>query len=161
DQDLQAASGGTGDLQGMSRSTVMQRPFRSIALLPLLIGTMLMAQPVDQWIAWGDAAMERGEFYGASRFYKGALESDPGRLMLQFKLAEAWRLSNRYDEAAALYARVYQKDQGRTYGDALRWLAEMQMSSGDHEEAKKSWRKLIQRDRKKESFNVQRAENAI
>src|SRR5690606_2133928 len=148
-------------LQGMSRSTVIQRLIRSIALLPFLIGTMLMAQPVDQWITWGDAAMERGEYYGASRFYEGALESDPGRLMLQFKMAEACRLSNQYDEAAALYARVYQKDQGRTYGDALHWLAEMQMSNGDHEEAKKSWRKLIQRDRKKDSFNLQRAENGM
>lgn len=118
------------------------------------------AQSVEQWIGWGDAAMERQEYYGASKFYEGALEQDPGRMVLQWKHAEASRLSNQYDKAAEHYAIVYKKDQGRTYPDALRWLAEMQMSQGLYDEAEKNWNKLIQRN-KKNAFNLARAQNGL
>ncbi len=119
------------------------------------------AQPAQQWIEWGDAAMERQEYYGASKFYAEALRAEPGRLAIQWKQAEACRLSNQYDKAMEFYGMVYRKDQGRTYADALRWLAEMQMCNGMYDEAEASWRKLIQRERKKNAFNLVRAENAL
>ena len=94
----------------------------------LLMCSRTHAQTVEQWLKWGDAAMAQQEYYGASRFYSGALEIEPGRMALQWKQAEASRLSNQYDKAADLYERVYRKDQGRTYPDALRWLGEMQLN---------------------------------
>ena len=128
-----------------------------LALLPF-VGS---GQSVVQWTMWGDAAFERGEFYGASRFYAGALETDPGRMSLQWKQAEALRLSNQYDKAAALYERVYQKDQGRTHADALRWLGEMQLCSGQVEEAERTWKKALQKEKDKGSFTALRAVNAL
>ncbi len=130
-------------------------------IISLFAAVLAHGQSVDQWTTWGDAAMERSEYYGASRFYEGALGIEPGRMQLQWKHAEASRLSNQYDKAAEHYARVYQKDQGRTYPDALRWLAEMQMSQGLYDEAEKSWNKLLQRERKKDSFNAKRAGNGV
>ncbi len=105
--------------------------------------------------------MDRGEYYGASRFYAGALAIDPGRMGLQWKQAEACRLSNQYDKAAELYDRVYRKDQGRTYKEALRWLGEMQLCMGSYEAAEATWNKALQKERDKSSFTAQRATNAI
>ncbi|HRD52466.1 MAG TPA: DUF1573 domain-containing protein [Flavobacteriales bacterium] len=119
------------------------------------------AQSIDQWTKWGDAAMVRGEHFGATRFYDSALAIDAGRLSLQWKQAEACRLSHQYDRAAPLYDRVHKKDQGRTYKDALRWLGEMQMCMGDHAAATQTWRKVLQKEKDKQSVLAQRAENAL
>jgi Protein of unknown function (DUF1573)/WD40-like Beta Propeller Repeat len=119
------------------------------------------AQSFEQWTAWGDAAFERGEYYGATRFYDGALAVDPGRLSVQWKQAEACRLSHQYDKAAALYEKVQRKDMGRTHPEALRWLAEMRMCMGDYREAMTTWRKVLQKEKDKSSFVAQRAENGI
>lgn len=119
------------------------------------------AQSLDQWMRWGDAAMERGEHYGASRYYDGALAIDGGRMSLQWKQAEACRLSHQYDRAAALYERVYKKDQGRTYPEALRWLGEMQMSMGAYNDAERTWNRVLQKEKDKGSVVARRAENAL
>ena len=86
----------------------------------LLLMSVARAQSFQQWVAWGDAAFARGEFYGATRFYDGAIAIDSGRMSLQWKQAEACRLSNQYKRAADLYARILQKDQGRTYPTCAR-----------------------------------------
>lgn len=127
----------------------------------VLLGAMLQAQSIAQWIAWGDAAMAREEYYGASRFYGGALSLEPGRMSLQWKQAEACRLSNQYDKAAELYEKVQRKDMGRTYRDCLRWLAEMQMCQGLYVEAERTWNKVLLKEKDKGSFAAQRAINAI
>lgn len=137
---------------------------RLMATLMLIwaFGTaMLPAQSLEQWTTWGDRSMERGEHYGASRFYTGALDLDEGRMSLQWKMAEACRLSHQYDKAAAFYLRVHGKDQGRTYPDALRWLGEMQMCLGQYEEAEATWERVLKKERDKEGFVAWRARNAI
>lgn len=130
-----------------------------MGLIGLSFGTATHAQTVEQWTGWGDAAMERGEHYGASRYYAGALEREPGRMALQWKQAEACRLSNQYRQAADLYERVYRKDQGRTYPDALRWLGEMQLCDERYDDAAATWRKVAQRGRK-DPVLVERARHA-
>lgn len=119
------------------------------------------AQGLAQWTAWGDAAFARGDHYGASRFYGEALQRDPGRMVLQWKQAEACRLSDQYPEAAALYERVYRKDMGRQYPEALRWLGEMQLCAGDRAGALATWRKVLQKEKDKGSPTAERAVNAI
>lgn len=119
------------------------------------------AQSLEQWTRWGDAAMERGEHYGATRFYDGALAIDGGRISLQWKQAEACRLSHQYDRAAELYERIQKKDQGRTYKEALRWLGEMQLCTGAYEAAERTWNKVLQKEKDKSSIIAKRAENAL
>jgi len=119
------------------------------------------AQSIEQWIGWGDASMARQEYYGASRFYGGALALEPGRMSLQWKQAEACRLSNQYPQAIEQYQRVYQKDAGRTYPEALRWLGEMQLCDARYVEAEETWSKVLQKQKNKESTVAQRARNAI
>jgi hypothetical protein len=142
----------------MSRSM-----FRSLVLVVVLgnYGISVFAQTTQQWIMWGDASMARGEFYGASRFYAGAMELEPGRMSLQWKQAEACRLSNQYDKAVDLYEVVYHKDAGRTYPEALRWLGEMQLCDGRYEDAERTWNKVLQKEQDKGSVVSQRAMNAL
>ena len=52
---------------------------RWVAMLLLLCASIARGQSFDQWVKWGDAAMARGEHYGATRFYDGALALDGGR----------------------------------------------------------------------------------
>lgn len=127
----------------------------------LLMMSTARAQSFQQWIAWGDAAFSRGEFYGATRFYDGAIAIDGGRMSLQWKQAEACRLSNQYKRAADLYARILQKDQGRTYPTCARWLAEMQLCTGAYKEAEETWRRVIRKEKQERSFIALRAENAL
>jgi outer membrane protein OmpA-like peptidoglycan-associated protein len=130
-------------------------------VLILLLQAHLSAQSIDQWITWGDASMAKQEYYGASRFYAGALALEPGRMSLQWKQAEACRLSNQYPQAADLYSRVYQKDAGRAYPDALKWLGEMQLCDGRYDEARSTWEKVLQKEKDKTSILARRALNAL
>lgn len=140
-------------------STVMKRFLACIVLLVAAIRAD--AQSIEQWTQWGDAAMARGEHYGATRFYDGALAIDGGRMGLQWKQAEACRLSHQYDRAATFYERVQKKDQGRTYKDALHWLGEMQLSISDYDAAERTWNKVLQKEKDKSTVLAKRAENAL
>lgn len=120
-----------------------------------------LGQSAAQFITWGDRAAARGEHYGASRYYGEALKLQPGIMATQWKYAEACRRSNQYEEAAAFYDKVHRKDQGRQHPEALRWLAEMQMSSAKYDEAARTWAKAKQKERSKQSVIAQRADNGI
>ena len=138
------------------------RSVRSIvAVLVLCVAHTINAQSLEQWTAWGDAAFARNEYYGASRFYAGALDVDPGRMSVQWKQAEACRLSHQYGKAAEHYEKVQRKDMGRTHPTALHWLAEMQMCQSKYREAASTWRKVLQKEKDKQSFTAKRAENGI
>ncbi len=132
-------------------------------MLPPLAAAALgaHAQSADQFTAWGDKAMALGQHYGASRYYAEALEKAPGLMELQWKYAEACRQSNQYGEAALFYDKVQKKDHARNHPEALRWLAEMQMCSGQYDEAQTTWAKTMQKERKKDSFIAQRAANGL
>jgi hypothetical protein len=82
-------------------------------------------------------------------------------MSLQWKQAEACRLSNQYDKAAELYQRVYAKDAGRTYPDVLRWSGEMLLCNGNYDEAEQTWTRVLQKEKDKNSVTAQRARNAI
>jgi tetratricopeptide (TPR) repeat protein len=127
----------------------------------MALGATCAAQSAAQFIIWGDNAIRLNDFYGASRFYGEALEQDAGRLELQWKYAEACRLSNQYPQAAASYEKVARKDLGRSHPEALRWLGEMQLCSGQYDEAQKTWQKVKQKEKDKGSILSQRADNAL
>ena len=121
----------------------------------------LHAQSATQFITWGDRAMALKDVYGASRYYGEALKVEPGIMETQWKYAEACRLSNQYGEAALFYDKVERKDRGVKHPEALRWLAEMQMSTGHYDDAEQTWPKVKRKERHKDSMVAQRADNGI
>lgn len=139
----------------------MRTPYHILPAAALFALGVAQAQSVDQWTAWGDAAMAREEYYGASHFYGGALAIEPGRMGLQWKQAEACRLSNQYPQAMDLYEKVYRKDAGRSHPEALKWLGEMQLCDGRYEEARTTWNKVLQKARGTDAGTASRARNAL
>ncbi|MGB3524561.1 MAG: hypothetical protein WBB32_01210 [Flavobacteriales bacterium] len=143
----------------MRASLSISRTFLTLLLAALALAAA--AQSAEQFTTWGDRAMATGEHYGASRYYGEALKQTPGTMELQWNYAEACRLSNQYAEAAEYYDKVQRKDHARKHPEALRWLAEMQMSTGDYAAAEATWPKVKQKERKKDSFIAQRADNGL
>ncbi len=119
------------------------------------------SQSAAQFTIWGDNAVRMGDNYGASRFYSEALGQESGRMELQWKYAEACRLSNQYPLAAAAYEKVQHKDNGRTHPEAQRWLAEMHLCAGNYDVAQKTWQKVKQHAKDSTSFDARRARNAL
>lgn len=124
-------------------------------------GAGAWAQSATQFITWGDRAMALMDVYGASRYYGEALKVEPGIMETQWKYAEACRLSNQYGEAALFYDKIERKDRGVKHPEALRWLAEMQMSTEHYDEAEQTWAKVKRKERHKDSLVAQRADNGI
>ena len=132
-----------------------------IVMIGLLSVMTVRAQNAAQFVLWGDNAMTTDDFYGASRFYGEALQQEGGRMELQWKYAEACRLSNQYPQAAEAYEKVWRKDLGRSHPDGLRWLGEMQLCAGSYDEAQKTWQKVKQKTKDKSGFTKMRAHNAL
>ncbi|MFT3886001.1 MAG: DUF1573 domain-containing protein [Flavobacteriales bacterium] len=135
---------------------------RRLLLLLLPAWSVASGQSSAQFIVWGDNAMRLGDHFGASRFYSEALAQDPGVMALQWKYAEACRLSNQYPEAAETYTKIVRKDiGGRKHPEALRWLGEMQLCNGAYDDAQATWLKVKQQAKDSTSFNGRRARNAL
>ncbi|MBK9419689.1 MAG: hypothetical protein IPN44_01390 [Flavobacteriales bacterium] len=148
----------------MSDADVMaQRNFKILCWAVLLCWLPLhvQAQSAEQFITWGDRALAVDDAYGASRYYGEALQAQPGILETQWKYAEACRLSNQYGEASLFYEKVASKDRAGRHREAWHWLAEMQMCSGQYDAAAITWAKVKQKERKKESWVAQRADNGL
>ncbi len=136
--------------------------WRTLLLVLVIVGGIsAQAQNAAQFVIWGDNAMSTDDFYGASRFYAEALQQEGGRMELQWKYAEACRLSNQYPQAAEAYEKVWRKDLGRSHPEALRWLGEMQLCSGQYDEAQKTWQKVKQKTKDKSGAVSMRADNAL
>ncbi|MEZ4756764.1 MAG: DUF1573 domain-containing protein [Flavobacteriales bacterium] len=130
-----------------------------LLLCTLSIRHATPAQTVQQWLRWGDAALAVNDHASACRYYEGALDAAPGRMSIQWSLANAYRNDRQYARAAALYERVFFKDQGRTYPDALHWLAEMQLCSNATADARGTWQRV--RSTTRDPVVLERADNAL
>jgi tetratricopeptide (TPR) repeat protein len=131
----------------------------NLILGAFLMGNDLPAQTMQQWLRWGDAATAAGDHASACHFYEGALDAAPGRMALQWTLANAYRLNGQCSEAAVLFERVHSKDRGRTYPSALRWLGEMQLCSDQLDAAAETWQRV--RAGAKDGVVKERASNAL
>lgn len=110
------------------------------------------AQNQKQLVKVGDELIEKyGDYYGASKWYKQALDIDSTYLDIVFKYAESLRKYNDYAKAESKYYYIYKKDRGRDYPLAPFWHAMMLKYNGNYNEAKKSFKRakrFFSRDRK-------------
>ena len=94
-----------------------------------LCGQASSGQTVMQLIKSGDEKAAQGDYYAASLYYKEALKKDESNVELNYKFAEASRMFNDYEGAAAAYKKVVDLDKVNKYQLSLFWLAEMLRSS--------------------------------
>jgi len=108
----------------------------------LLFSLPALAQTQKQLITYADNNFDLGDYYGASLYYKQAMNNDSSDIHLTYKYATALRKYNNYELAAYYYEKITQKDRGgRIYKDAFFWLAMMQKNNGDYRNSAKSWKK--------------------
>lgn len=89
----------------------------------------------------GDQLYEQGDYYGASIWYKKALNIDSTFVDIIHKYASSLRMYNDYKKAENYYYQVYKKDRGRTYPKALYWYATMLKHNEKYKDAKKYFKR--------------------
>ena len=123
-------------------------------ILTLILSTFyfsLQAQNQKQLVKAGDQLYTQGDFYGASLWYKQALEIDSTYLDIVFKYAESLRQYNDYAKAESKYYYIYKKDRGKTYPTAAFWYAMMLKYNAKYYDAKKAFKRakrFFSKDRK-------------
>lgn len=129
----------------------------------LLLSLNLTAQKQKQLVKNGDKLIEEyNDHYGASLWYKKALDIDSTYLDIVFKYAEALRGYNDYAKAESKYYYIYKKDRGRVYPLAPFWYSMMLKYNGKYADAKKFFKRSkrsFSRDRK--SYHYQKIMNEI
>ncbi|MFY8030091.1 MAG: tetratricopeptide repeat protein [Bacteroidia bacterium] len=115
----------------------------------LLISFQVYGQKLKTLIAEGNKAMEDKEYYLAENYFKKAIATDSNSIALQYLYAEACRLDLNYTVAERWYNKVYKKDNGKLYPDALLYLAICKKSNGKYKDAIKMFDKYAKRNTKK------------
>lgn len=128
----------------------MKRSWLFIALFFVLV-VGVSAQSQKQLIKVGDQLFSEGDFYGASKWYRDAMDLDSTYLDVVYKYAESLRLYNDYAKAEWYYNTVYRQDMGKLYPMAPFWYSTMLKYNGNYNEAKKTFKRakrFFQNDKK-------------
>lgn len=117
---------------------------KRITLCMLSIAWLLngLCQTQKQWERYGDKSLEEYDYYGAAKYFKKAIETDSAGVVLLNKYAECLRMVNDYANAADAYRRVLAEDQFSEAIPAQFWLAEMQKSLAQYDEAIKNFKQF-------------------
>lgn len=116
-----------------------------------------MAQKLKTLVAEGKTALEKKEYHLAENYFKMAIGIDSSNIELQYLYAEACRLDLNYGVAERWYNKVYKKDNGKLYPDALYHLASCKKSNGRYKDAIKMFDKYAKRNTKKQSDKALKA----
>jgi len=94
-----------------------------------------LAQTYDENIAFGDAAAKEADYYTAAYYYSNAWKLDSSKYSVAYKIAESNRVFNNYKTAAKWYSIVDAGNDSDKFPESMFWLAVMQKSCGDYENA--------------------------
>lgn len=110
----------------------------------VLCGIVATAQSPSAYVRAGDKAMEQADYYSASSYYYTAYVADASNAESTYKLADACRLFNDYENAEKYFTKAYALDKERKYPLVLFYLAEMKQRLGDYTEASKIYSNYLQ-----------------
>jgi len=120
-------------------------------LFCLLFSHFSLAQKLKTFLTDGKKAIENKEYFLAENNFKKAIGIDSTNMELQYLYAEACRLDLNYIVAERWYNKVYKKDNGKVYPDALFHLATCKKSNGRYKDAIKMFEKYAKRNAKKKA----------
>ena len=123
----------------------------------LILTKVSFAQKLSSLIADGKTAIQNKEYYLAENYFKKAIGIDSTNMELQYLYAEACRLDLNYSVAERWYNKVYKKDNGKVYPDALYHLAACKKSNGRYKDAIKMFDKYAKRSAKKHADKAAKA----
>ena len=99
------------------------------------IPSHISAQSAKQYIAYGDEAMKKGEYYNAAEYFKQGLEKYEYNIEMQYKYAESLRGFNDYKNAADAYKKLIEQDVTHEYPLGTFWYGMMLHYLGRYEAA--------------------------
>lgn len=130
--------------------------------LLLLLTSKGYTQTFPQLVRFADENVKLGDYYGASVYYKKALNLDSSDVDLLWKYAECLRLYNNYEKAEYYYAKVFEREEGMRYPESQFHLASMQKQNGHYKEAGENFKKVNKRfARDKKSFYFLKSKKEI
>ena len=129
----------------MSRLFIMKRQNIHIfsTLFLFFISNSIVSQSTKQFIKYANKLNNEGNYYGASIYYKKALNEDSSDIAIIYNYASSLKNYNNYELAEYYFQKVTNKDKGgRIFKDATLWLASMQKFNKHYKESIKSWKKV-------------------
>jgi len=134
-----------------------------LSLIFLYFFTLLLnAQKPVYFVKIGDEAAAKELWNEAFAYYSEAYQMDTSDFAISTKLADAARQVKEYDLALNLYAKNYEKDNGKLNPDELYWLAMMQKYHARYEDAQRNFKKYIKKHKKSGTQSlVKRAEQEM
>lgn len=138
----------------------MKKFWLFIAFLSVFV-VGVSAQSQKQLIKVGDQLFLEGDYYGASKWYRDAMDLDSAYLDVVYKYAESLRLYNDYAKAEGYYNTIYRKDMGKLYPLAPFWYSTMLKYNGNYNEAKKFFKRAKRFFKDKKSYHYQKVEQEI
>ncbi len=133
-----------------------------LLLFFLLTGLLSEAQTYRQLVKFADENYTKGDYFGASVYYRKALDIDSLDIQVLWKYTECLRLYNEYELAEYYYDKIYYREGGKIFPLSAYHLATMQKYNGKYKEATRTF-KLVSRQysRDKKSFYYQKARQEI
>ncbi len=126
-----------------------------------LVISFSFSQTYKQLIEFADKNYAAGDYYGASVYYRQAMDIDSMDVHLVWKYAESLRQYNEYVLAEKYYKKVYEKETGMVYKNSLFWAAMMEKYNGKYKEAIDDFKKVnkqYQKDKKSYEFQKSKKE---
>lgn len=118
---------------------------RVVWILSLIItGFAASAQTPAAYERAGDKAMQQADYYSATSYYYTAFVSGITDAGIVYKLADACRLYNDYENAEKYFTKAYAADKEHHYPLTSFYLAEMKQRLGDYPEAAKIYSNYLQ-----------------
>jgi hypothetical protein len=127
----------------------------AFTLVGLLSVQSVYSQTYKQLIEFADKNYAAGDYYGASLYYRQAMDIDSLDVHLIWKYAESLRQYNEYQLAEFYYKKVYNKETGLVYKNSLFMAAMMEKYNGKYKEALADFKKVnkqYQKDKKSYEF---------
>jgi tetratricopeptide (TPR) repeat protein len=105
---------------------------------------------------------EKGDHYGALIYLEEAMEIDTNSIDVLWLMAESYRKYNDYQNAKALYTKVYKREEGFLYPDGLLYRGLMEKQCGDYKKALASFKLATKKYKSnRDSYNYLKAKNEI
>lgn len=119
-----------------------------LLVLCLLGGMNFHAQKAKTWLKKGEEAKSKNDWPLAYACFEQAWLLDSADFENTIPFAEACRMMKMNEKAEGLYQRLYDKDKGRLFPEGLYWIASLQRSRGDYDEAYRNFKKFIKKNKK-------------
>ena len=118
----------------------------------LCCSNYIHSQNIDRYLSIGDGFLSKGDVYNAALNYAKYLEEDPTNKQALYNYANTLYLLLEYKKAKNVYQKLYKRDRGVTFPDAIFWLAMVQKNLEEYDEAKVLFEKYAKRFQKKGSY---------